>query len=239
MPDPIPTYGSGGRPDPATPPRPARATPPPRPAPATPPPRPDPAAAPIRTPGSGLGGIVAVVACILVLALIAWALVRRGSGPESPGAQGTTLGAAVQPIQITDPPLQSPPVLKPRSFTVSGVGDVPLGHHLWIFVYGPGAQQYFPQDKVGSSNPNPWAIPVTAGTDYDLNENGKVFSICAVLVDDVMDARIAANGNNAYSIDEWRAWFRPSLRSWTEVQRSDSGQALNPPSSAPGQACGS
>jgi hypothetical protein len=41
-------------------------------------------------------------------------------------------------IRITDPPKESPPHKVSRILSVTGEGDIPKSHHLWLFAYGSG-----------------------------------------------------------------------------------------------------
>jgi hypothetical protein len=251
MPDPIPTYGSATRrpraPLPTPPPQPPPAPPPPpQPPPAPPPPLQPPPPSPRTVPmppstssssryNSNINLGVAFATVGIVALIIVVGLIQR-LAPTSPTEQEP--GATLQSIQITGPPKQSPPIPKPRSFPVAGVGDVRAGEHLWIFVYAPVAQRYFPQGKIDGPYQNPWSVAVIAGS-TSTSENGKIFSICALLTDDSTDARIDADGAMGYSKAEWRTYFRAFLVDWTKIQRSDSGQAVIPVPSSRSSACGS
>ncbi len=184
------------------------------------------------------GLAIGLVLVLVVLVGIIIELPRQTTTGPTIAPPQSQPAAALQSIQITDPAKQSPPVREPRNVSVTGVGDIPQGHHLWIFEYAPGIQLYYPQGKVDSPNLNPWTIPVIVGSDNP-DENGSIFSVCALVTDDGTDARILADGTRGYSKEEWQASFQRFVVDWTQVQRSDPGQVPTPPVPVPFQECGS
>jgi hypothetical protein len=111
---------------------------------------------------------------------------------------------APERIKISYPPRSPSPYPVSRIVTVQGDGDIPSGHHLWIFVYGTGSAMYYPQDNpVDAVVPPPWHVPGVIVGSVSNKEIGHDFMIYALVVDDSVHARIQAN-NSGFDGKTWR-----------------------------------
>jgi hypothetical protein len=131
------------------------------------------------------------------------------------------------PIQIIEPPKETPAHKVSRIISVSGRGDVPQGHHLWLFVYGPGAEKYFPQAMKAESATQSSDWNVTGINLGRLGEGdiGSTYTIYALSVDDSTDVRIrpflAIQPEGGYDQKAWDDLFKYFEADHVEVQRCD------------------
>ncbi len=184
-----------------------------------------------------LGTVIGLVCLIGAIASISQGSADSGSGvaaaptntatqpiQQAPAAPAGPAGTRVQPIQITDPPRENPPHQVPRVIQVTGIGDIPQGRHLWIFVHAPGNGLYYPQGKVDSPGPKPWVVWANVGSDITDNtgkaeDDGQVFAVYALLTDDATDAQIRAH-SGGYSEEEWQTSLATFSSDSTPVERS-------------------
>jgi hypothetical protein len=129
--------------------------------------------------------------------------------------------APVRPIQIMDPPKETPPHGEPNVISVSGSGDIPSGRHLWAFVYGSVVNRYYPQAEVGPQNKNSWTIPgVNIGVS---TENSGKYTVYVLLTDDPTNTQISAFAGvhpDGYSDQEWQTSFKALVVDQVQVQRT-------------------
>jgi hypothetical protein len=178
---------------------------------------------------SGMAGFLIVLGVVLVIvAGTQHEPQQAGSATTTPPVTPTTtlapMGTTPLSIQITDPPNENPPRKVARVISVTGYGDIPQGRHLWLFAYGPGVKHYYPHGKVEALGLDSWIIRgVTLGSSK-ANENGSIFTIYTVLVDDSTDARItnflATQPNRGYSEQDWQDLFKKFTVDQRQVQRS-------------------
>jgi hypothetical protein len=143
--------------------------------------------------------------------------------PASTASRPTTTATSpptLQPIQITDPPKEQPPHRSPHLIQVKGSGDIPQGHHLWIFVRAPVSGRYYPQESIASPASDPWEIQgVNVGTDSKL-ENDKTFTIYALTVNDKVHQEVTDFTDPAgYTEEQWRATLLQFVVDQTDVKR--------------------
>jgi len=128
------------------------------------------------------------------------------------------------PIKISNPPKQQPPYQVPVVIEVAGVGDIPQGKHLWIFVLAQANSLYYPQDSLEPLGASSWVVQnVNVGID-DAASVGQRFVIYVLLADDETNAKIhdglKVTTEAGYTTQEWKDTLQRFSVDETEVRRS-------------------
>lgn len=136
--------------------------------------------------------------------------------PQGLPSSAEPTAAPAQPVRITSP-YEEPPI-----FSLKGTGNIPQGKHLWIFAYAPVAKRYFPQGETDSSNSTTWTVPDVHIGSNDPRNNGHIFTVYALVVDDAANAQIwsfaNAHPDEGYSADEWQANYIQFMVSSRQVK---------------------
>jgi hypothetical protein len=156
------------------------------------------------------------------------------SGNNPPGASGTPgsspsggSSSVATPSVSSVSPAQSIQLsklgyLEPAVISVKGTGDLPQGEHLWVFVWAPRADRYFPQGNIDPPILNSWTV---SGVHIGASalDIGHVFTIYALVVNDSTSAEIyrfaKADPNEGYSAADWQTRFRQFKVAQARVKR--------------------
>jgi hypothetical protein len=119
----------------------------------------------------------------------------------APAAQATSAAPATTPATPAAPAAQPIAVSGPgsgatvgRIFAVVGTGTIPQGQHLVVYVWAPGAQQYFfDGGAIQSAGTNQWTVPQVFVGSCDAADNGHTYTVFLRMMGDTEFAQVSSS----------------------------------------------